>query len=160
MMIRAAKAADLPTIKLLWNDMIANTNFTFTSILKTDSILESMLHDRADRFLVADVEGRMAGFVTWGPFRGGDGYVHTAEHSIITATAGTGIGRALMLAAMEQARAQGIHTMVAGIGHENTAAVAFHIKLGFGLAGRVPEVGQKNGRWHDLILMHKTLTKP
>lgn len=155
MLIRPANAQDLPTIKALWNAMIRDTTATFTSQEKTDTDLRAMLEGRLNCFLVAEIEGICAGFVTWGTFRAGDGYVHTAEHSIITAKSGQGMGRALLLRALQQAHAQGIHVMVAGIGHENAAAVAFHQKLGFAMAGRLSQVGHKNGRWHDLILMSR-----
>jgi phosphinothricin acetyltransferase len=160
MLIRPASLADLPQIQAMWNDMIRDTNATFTSIEKTAAMLGELLLDRKEQFLVAEAEGSVAGFVTWGSFRVGDGYVHTAEHSIITTKSGQGVGRALMEAAIASARSQGICTMIAGIGHENTDAVAFHSRLGFALTGRLPQVGYKNGLWHDLILMSRSLTTP
>ncbi|WP_299412039.1 GNAT family N-acetyltransferase [uncultured Sulfitobacter sp.] len=160
MLIRAAQRADLQVIKTLWNGMISDTVATFTSTLKSDADLSALLAARADRFLVAEDAGGVRGFVTWGPFRAGDGYVHTAEHSSITDTARKGTGRMLMTACLETAASQNIRTMIAGIGHENAAAVAFHTRLGFAMAGRLPQVGRKNGRWHDLILMHRPTAKP
>ena len=50
--------------------------------------------------------------------------------------------------------------MLAAIGGENNAAVAFHQRLGFTKTGHLPQVGRNMGRWHDLILMSKTLTAP
>lgn len=140
--------------------MIRDTTATFTSQEKTDADLRTMLETRKGHFLVAQVGDDCAGFVTWGPFRNGDGYKHTAEHSIITGKCGRGIGRALILEALKQAHAQGLHVMVAGIGSENAAAVAFHQKLGFAMSGRLSQVGHKNGRWHDLILMSRITTTP
>ncbi|KEJ89923.1 GNAT family N-acetyltransferase [Sulfitobacter donghicola] len=160
MLIRPATRTDLPTVKMLWNRMIRDTTSTFTSIEKTDEALEQLLLERADRFLVAEENGKCSGFVTWGSFRAGDGYVRTAEHSIITEKAGQGTGRALMESALRVAHQQGIHVMVAGIGHENPPAVAFHQKLGFAKVGRLPQVGYKNGRWHDLILMSRITQTP
>ena len=61
---------------------------------------------------------------------------------------------------MAKARTQGIHVMLAAIGGENNAAVAFHQRLGFTKTGHLPQVGRNMGRWHDLILMSKTLTAP
>ncbi|MEH6740711.1 MAG: N-acetyltransferase family protein [Sulfitobacter sp.] len=160
MLIRPADTHDLPTIKALWNAMIRDTTATFTAQEKTDADLRTMLETRKGCFLVAQIGEDCAGFVTWGPFRAGDGYVHTAEHSIITAKSGQGIGRPLILEALKQAHEQGIHVMVAGIGNENTAAVAFHQKMGFAISGQLSQVGHKNGRWHDLILMSRITAKP
>ncbi len=136
--------------------MIRDTTATFTSELKTDAGLAQLLADRPGAFLVAegaDDTAEIAGFVTWGPFRGGPGYAHTAEHSIIVARPAEGVGRSLMKAAMDAAGAQGIHVLVAGISAENPGAVAFHSRLGFAQAGHLREVGAKEGRWLDLILM-------
>ena len=160
MLIRAASMADIPQIIDLWNTMIRDTTATFTTIEKSESDLRALLKDRQDAFLVADVEGICAGFMTWGPFRGGPGYAHTAEHTIITGAPRQGMGRALMQAAMTQAKAQGLHVMIGGISGENAPAIAFHQRLGFAMAGQLSQVGRKNGRWLDLILMSKPIEAP
>lgn len=140
--------------------MIADTTATFTTVLKTDADMQALLARSADAFLVAEREGAVQGFITWGPFRGGPGYAHTAEHTIITARQGRGVGQALMQAAEIRAKGQGIHTLVAAISGENTAAMAFHTRLGFAKTGHLPQVGRKQDRWLDLILMTKTLDLP
>ena len=160
MLIRAATPSDLGAVKAMWNAMIRDTTATFTTTLKTDAAMTTLLAERADAFLVADVNGTCAGFITWGPFRSGPGYVHTAELSIIVATPGIGTGRALIDAALTKAAAQGIHVMIAGISGENPAAEAFHRRLGFAKTARLPQVGRKAGRWHDLILMSRIITTP
>ena len=160
MLIRAATPADVPAIKVLWNAMIRDTTATFTTVEKTNDDLLHMLETRQGAFLVAEAEGQCAGFVTWGPFRAGSGYAHTAEHTVITATPERGTGRALLTAAFAHAHAQGIHVMIAAISGDNSAAVAFHRRLGFANTGQLPQVGRKNGRWIDLILMSKVLDTP
>lgn len=140
--------------------MIRDTTATFTTELKSEDVLDDLWARRGDAFLVAEAQGDVLGFVTWGAFRDGPGYAHTAEHSIITAQHGQGVGRALMQAAQLQAATQGIHTFVAAISGENIAALAFHTRMGFVQTGHLPEVGRKQGRWLDLILMTKTLDLP
>ncbi|WP_232222785.1 GNAT family N-acetyltransferase [Sulfitobacter guttiformis] len=140
--------------------MIRDTTATFTTILKTDEDLAALLVQRERAFLIAEVANGCAGFITWGPFRAGPGYAHTAEHSIITAHPGTGVGSALMAAAIDEARAQGIHVMIACIGSENPGAIAFHRRMGFALAGQLPQVGRKSERWHDLIVMSRIIADP
>lgn len=140
--------------------MIRETAATFTNVEKSVENLTELLSDRRDAFLVAELGGGCAGFITWAPFRPGPGYVHTAEHTIIVANSEQGVGRALIEAAMLRARTQDIHVMVAAIGGENTDAVAFHSRLGFAKTGHLPQVGRKLGRWQDLILMSRILTDP
>ncbi len=49
------------------------------------------------------------------------------------------------------------HVMVAAIDHENQASIVLHEKLGFKQTGYMPEVGQKFGKWRDLVLMQLNL---
>ena len=132
---------------------------TFTTVEKTAEGLADDLAARGDAFLVAESAGRILGFASYGPFRGGPGYAHTAEHSVILAeeARGRGVGRALMARLEAQARAQGIHVLIAGVSGENDAAIGFHRAIGFTQAARLPEVGRKFGRWMDLVLLHKRL---
>ena len=158
--IRPAVAQDAAAVAALWNGMIRDSLSTFTTEEKTPEEIAALIAARANAFWVAEGEGAVLGFVTYGSFRGGPGYAATVEHSIVLSEAaqGQGLGRDLMTQAIEAAAAQGRHTMVAAISSANPGAVTFHEKLGFAQVGRMPEVGRKHGQWLDLILMQKTLT--
>ena len=153
-MIRPAVTGDADWIATLWNEMIKDTLFTFTTEPKSQEAVAEMIATRP--VLVLPDE---AGFATYGPFRSGPGYAATVEHTIILdpAAHGQGQGRALLNALMEHARAAGNHVTVAAISGANPDAVAFHATLGFDHVGHMREVGQKAGRWLDLILMQKLL---
>jgi phosphinothricin acetyltransferase len=47
--------------------------------------------------------------------------------------------------------------MVAAIDGANDASIRFHERLGFTVVARMPETGQKFGRWLDLVLMQRIL---
>jgi len=157
MRIRPAGAADIAPILEIWNPLIRDTSVTFTSVEKTHDGLAADIAARGTAFLVAEEAGALMGFASYGTFRGGPGYVHTAEHTVIVAPSaqGRGAGRALMRALEDQARAAGVHVLVAGVSAENVPAIAFHRAIGFAEAGRLPEVGRKFGRWMDLVFLHK-----
>ena len=162
MLIRAAKAADCAAILAFWNPIIRDTAVTFSSQEKTLQDLRQMLDDKAKAghgFLVADLDGQVVGFATYGQFRAGVGYAHTMEHTVILSpkTQGRGIGRALMTAIEDHARRAGAHSIFAGVSMENPDAVAFHSKLGYSDGIVLPKVGFKFGRWMDLKLMQKFL---
>ena len=153
-MIRAATPDDAGWIAAIWNGMIADTLFTFTTDLQTEAAVAQLIATRP--VLVLPGQG---GFATYGPFRSGPGYGATVEHSILLdqSAQGRGQGRALMEMLMEHAASAGHHVIVAGISGANANAVAFHAALGFDTVARMPEVGCKGGQWLDLILMQKRL---
>ncbi len=162
MILRPAGAADHPAILALWNPLIRETTITFSSEEKTPAALAAMIDGRralGQEFFLASEGAELLGFATYAQFRGGDGYAHAMEHTVILGQAarGRGVGRALMSRLEDHARAGGAHTLFAGVSAENPAAVAFHAALGFRTLARIPEAGRKFGRWLDLLLMMKFL---
>ena len=156
MTIRHATPADAPQIAAIWNHAIRHTTMTFNPVEKTaDEVAELC----AKQALVWAEEGRILGFARYFQFRGGEGYRHTVEHTIMLQddAHGRGIGKALMAALCDHARDAGMHSMFAGCSAENPDAVAFHAACGFRTVATLPEVGFKFGRWIDLVLMQKML---
>ncbi|MGR3493890.1 N-acetyltransferase family protein [Citreimonas sp.] len=162
MTIRPARPEDAEAIAAIWNVVIDETAVTFTTERKTVPGLQADIAARGRAFQVAEEEGRVLGFATYFPFRGGPGYAFTKEHSIQLAPEGRGrgLGRALMAALENAARAEGVHSLWAGISGENPSGVAFHAALGFVEVARLPQVGRKFDRWMDLVLMQKFLSSP
>ncbi|MCF2871945.1 N-acetyltransferase family protein [Octadecabacter sp. G9-8] len=157
-MIRDAVLADAADIAAFWNPQILGSVVTFNSIVKTAADVAAIIAARPC-FLVVEIDGAVVGFATYDQFRGGIGYQHTMEHTIILAPAsqGQGAGQELMQAVMAHARAADVHSLWAGVSAENAGGVAFHEKLGFEHVAVLPEVGRKFGRWMDLVLMQKRL---
>lgn len=156
-MIRPARPDDADQIADIWNAIIHDTTVTFTTELKTPEDIADSID--ASPWFVADADDTILGFATYGPFRAGPGYVHTAEHSVHLAedARGMGLGRALLETCEANAQAKGITNLIAGLGHENEPGLAFHRALGFQEVGHLPKVGYKFDRWHDLVLMQKFL---
>ena len=157
-MIRPARPEDAAQIAEIWNRVIRETTITFLPDEKSPDDVAALM-DGTFPFLVWEEAGRVMGFARAFPFRGGAGYRHTAEHTILLrdGAAGRGGGAALMAALVEALRAQGIHTLWAGISAENSRGVVFHTRHGFEHVARLGEVGRKFDRWIDLILMRKLL---
>lgn len=161
-MIRDATPADAAAIAAIWNPAIRDTAVTFNSAEKSLADIAAMIRDRqgaGHAFLVAEQDGTVAGFATYAQFRGGVGYARTMEHTILLAPAhhGAGLGRALMSAIEDHARAGGAISIFAGVSAENPAGRAFHARMGFETVAILQRVGFKFGREMDLVLMQKFL---
>ena len=160
--IRPAVQTDAAAIAALWAPMIRDTLVTFNTALKPPEDVAALIAARAadgHGFLLVETGAELAGFAHYGQFRAGPGYAHTMEHTIILAprAQGRGIGRALMTALEEHARAGGAHSMFAGVSSGNPAGRDFHARLGYAEVAVLREVGRKFGRWLDLHLMQKML---
>lgn len=157
-MIRVATSEDTAVIQSLWNLAIRETLITFNSVEKSLSEVAQAV-TAYDAFFVADEGGQVLGFAGYGDFRAGIGYAHTKEHTIMLApeARGKGLGRALMQVVEDHARAQKVHSMIAGVSGSNPMGVPFHAAIGYANVGVVPQAGRKFDQWHDLVLMQKLL---
>ncbi|KPF43307.1 GNAT family N-acetyltransferase [Rhizobium sp. AAP43] len=160
--IRDATEADLPAVLEIYNHAVAETTAIWNEILVDLDNRRAWLEARRARgfpVLIADVGGVVAGYASYGDWRAFDGFRHSVEHSVYVEKNhhGRGLGRALMQALIEEARAGNIHVMIAAIEAGNRGSIALHEKLGFRHVGTHREVGQKFGRWLDLTMMELKL---
>jgi L-amino acid N-acyltransferase len=159
--IRAAEAGDAGAIAALWNHYIRDTLVTFNFAEKSEAEVAATIAARragGQAFLVAE-NGGLLGFATYAQFRGGVGYARTMEHTVLLdgAARGRGVGRALMAAVEDHARAAGVHSLFGGVSGANPEGRAFHLAVGYAEVAVLREVGWKWGQWLDLHLMQKIL---
>jgi L-amino acid N-acyltransferase len=159
--LRDARAADLPALLEIYNDVIATSTAVYaeapTSLDERRAWFDAR---RAAGFpvIVAELDGEVAGYASFGEFRGTwPGYRHTVEHSVHLRAdrRGRGLGRALVESLFPLARAAGKHVIVGGIDAENTASLRMHERLGFERVAHFREVGFKFGRWLDLVFVQR-----
>lgn len=153
--VRDAAEADVAAILAIYNDAVANTVATYDlDPVSYESRLDWFTEHRelGQAVLVAEVDGRVVGFGAWGTFRPKAGYAKTMEHSLYVdaAARGLGVGRLLMQALIDTARAAGGHVLIGALDADNRASVNLHEGFGFVEVGRLPQVGAKFGRWLDL----------
>ncbi|MGC4120512.1 MAG: GNAT family N-acetyltransferase [Myxococcales bacterium] len=154
MLLRPARPADFDALAALTNPYILETPIHFGTAPVTGDELRADWEKSRDRhaFLVAEVDGGLAGYAKTSAFRTRAAYQWTAETGIYVHRDHhrTGVGSALYRKLIEVSRAQGFHTLVAGITLPNPASVGLHEKLGFVAVARFPEAGFKLDRWHDV----------
>jgi phosphinothricin acetyltransferase len=157
--------SDMPALRSLYNALIRTTTIAWTEELQTLRQRQSWFRAQTRTghpVLVAETDGRVIGFTAYDSFRGSGkwpGYRHTVEHTIHVDEAhwGQGIGRLLLQALIDRARADDVHVIVAAVDGGNPESIAFHTRLGFDIVARMPEVGRKFDRWLDLVLMQRIL---
>jgi L-amino acid N-acyltransferase YncA len=111
-------------------------------------------------YLVAEVEGAVAGFSYARPYRERAAYRYTVEDSVYVAPGHLrlGVGSRLLGSLIEACEARRLHRMVAVIGdRDNHGSIGLHRRHGFAVAGVLDEVGHKFGRWVDLVIMQRPL---
>ncbi len=161
--VREAEAADLSSVQEIYAHHVRTGLASFE--LEAPGLAEIERRFRSVRghglpFLVADLEGRVAGFAYAAPYRARPAYRFTLENSVYVAPhAGRrGLGSALLGELIRRAEALGYRRMIAVVGDSgNEASIGFHLRHGFKRAGTLPAVGFKFGRWVDTVLLERTL---
>lgn len=163
--IRPAEFQDLQSIQTLYNHEVLNGMATWNSEAKELAHFNAWFQQlRQNHFPLFVIETEQSheiiGFADYSTFRAITGFSNTVEHSVFIAPqyAGLGVGTKLLKHLIAHAKAQGLHIMVAAIDHENIGSIRLHEKLGFKQTGYMPEVGQKFGKWRDLVLMQLCLS--
>ena len=103
-------------------------------------------------WLVAEVEGKVAGYAYGTPHRTRKAYATSADVTIYVdaAFARAGIGRQLYGALFQILRIRKMHAIFAGIALPNDASIGLHEAMGFTPIGIYREVGWKMGGWRDV----------
>ena len=110
-------------------------------------------------YLVAELDGVVAGYGYASSFRPRPGYRFTVEDSIYVDPTfpRRGVGSALLRGVIAGAQAAGARQMIAVIGGGNGASIAFHAAHGFAVVGTLACVGYKFDRWVDVTMMQRAL---
>lgn len=116
--------------------------------------------DAGHPYLVAECDGRVAGYAYASAFRPRPAYADTVEDTIYVAgwAHRRGVGRALLAELIARTEAQGRRQMVAVIGDSaSQGSIGLHAAAGFRRVGLLENVGFKHGRWLDVVLMQRSL---
>jgi phosphinothricin acetyltransferase len=153
--IRNAKLSDLKQITRIYNWAVANSSATF-------DINEQTIEERTVWFghygemhplIVAEMDGKVAGYACLSKFREKEGYRRSAEVSVYVDPDlhGRGIGKSLLSEILDRGRTLGYHVIIAGITADNEISIKLHEKFGFKASGHLKEVGFKFDRWQDVL---------
>ncbi|SHL68277.1 GNAT family N-acetyltransferase [Flavobacterium saccharophilum] len=160
--LRPATVNDLEKILDIVNFSILHTTANYNYDVQTLEVQTKWFEDKTAKNLpivVADLDGEVVGFGSYGQFREKIGYQYTVEHSVyvVDNVIGKGIGSKLLTELIRLAKEQGYHVMIGAIDADNSGSIAFHEKFGFVVTGTIREVGYKFDHWLDLVFMQLIL---
>jgi len=161
--IRDARDGDLPAIQEIYAHHVMHGLASFEESAPAAEDLrkrrEAVLALKLP-YLVAEIDGRIAGYAYASPYRARSAYRHSLEDSVYVrdGEGGKGVGAALLAAIIERCEQGPWRQMIAVIGDsQNLASIGLHRKLGFRVVGTLEAVGFKFGRWVDSVLMQRPL---
>jgi phosphinothricin acetyltransferase len=161
--IRPASVADLPSITEIYGHAVREGTATFELVppdLAEMTRRFQALTDGGFPYLVAELDGDIAGYAYASSYRPRPAYRFTVENSVYLRPAihRRGIGRQLLERLIAECEARGFRQMIAVIGDSaNAASIGVHTACGFQMIGTHPSVGLKFGRWLDTVMMQLEL---
>jgi phosphinothricin acetyltransferase len=163
-LVRDSSDADLPAIAAIYGHWVLHGLASFEldppDLAEMSRRRAAVLRGGYPYLVAQDVGGTVLGYAYASPYRTRPAYRFAAENSVYVASdAGRrGVGRALLPALLDRLEAGGWRQVVAVIGDSgNAASIGLHQACGFRLAGMLPAVGWKHGRWVDSVLMTRPL---
>jgi phosphinothricin acetyltransferase len=161
--VRESRDGDLPAIQAIYAHHVLTGLGSFEEVPPP---VEEMGRRRAAiladglPYLVAEIDGRLAGYAYAGRFRPRSAYRYSVEDSIYVAPDAQrrGVGGALLAALVERCTTLGYRQMVAVIGDSaNHGSIGLHAAWGFAEVARLPAIGFKFNRWVDSVMMQRPL---
>ena len=154
MEIRDLRPLDWPEVAAIYEDGIWTGNATFETGVPS---WESWDAGHSEHRLVAELDGKVAGWAALVPCSDRCCYSGVAEDSVYVASwaQGQGVGRGLLEALIALSESAGIWTLQAGIFPENKASLRLHLGCGFRLVGVSERIGELEGVWRDVLLLER-----
>ena len=157
MLVRPLDPSDYPAVAAVFAEGIATGRATFETVVPSWEEWDAA--HLPEHRLVAELDGEVVGWVAVVPYSRRAVYRGVGEESVYVAerARGRGVGRALLEAVIESARAGGLWTLQAGIFPDNTPSLELHRRLGFRQVGVRERIGRLGGVWRDVVLLELRL---
>jgi phosphinothricin acetyltransferase len=163
-MLRHATPADGPACAAIYRPHVLHSAVSFEEEAPDGAEMAARIsaYGASHAWLVAEVDGAVAGFAYAGPHRVRTAYRWSADVSIYVDSEhrGTGLGRRLYSSLFSLLRRQGLFVACAGITLPNDASVGLHEHMGFTPIGIYRSVGYKDGAWRAVGWWQLQLAPP
>ena len=153
--IRTMGEADWDRVRAIYLEGIATGHATFET--GAPSFAEWDQAHLSFARLVAQQGDATVGWAALSPVSQRCVYGGVAEVSVYVSIShrGSGVGRKLLDALINESEQNGIWTLQAGIFPENVGSLVVHQRCGFREVGRRERIGKMNGEWRDTILLER-----
>lgn len=161
-MLRPATTDDSAVMADIYRYYVLNTAITFEYTAPDAVSFGKRIAEKSQMypFLAAEADGEVIGYAYGSRFREREAYGWAAELSVYLRqdVRGGGVGRLLYSALIDLLRAQNITSVYGCVTCPNEASFRLHEALGFTVAGKFTAVGNKFGKWHDVVWFEKRLS--
>lgn len=155
LLIRLANTSDCAAILDIYAHYVQHTSITFEYDVPSVSEMEKRMLSAMSKYpyLVAEVNGKIAGYAYATDFRYRSAYQWSPECTIYLhhEEKGKGTGYKLYTALFDALRLQGYYNVFGGVALPNEGSVALHRKCGFREIGLYENIGYKHGQWHSTL---------
>jgi L-amino acid N-acyltransferase YncA len=157
--IRAARADDAAAVADIYNAGMRERSSTFETRERDPEEMAARIAGERHPFLVADLDGRVAGFAVTSPYSDRDAYAGVAECSVYVdqALRGRGVGTALLAELASEAGRRGFHKLLGKLFATNDASMRLVHRGGFRVVGTHLRHGRLEGEWRDVVLVERSL---
>ena len=157
--VRHASAADADAIAAIYNEAVAERSATFDTDPVTTADVAGWLGRDREPVLVADLDGRVAGWARVIASAERCALVGVGEYTIYLepSARGRGIGRRLLTALVTAAESAGYWKLQGRLFTTNAASRALARTAGFRGVGLYERHGRLDGQWRDLLIVERLL---
>lgn len=163
LILRDCGPDDIPAIQSIYADAVLTGTASFELVPPSVDEMRARWENITGGgypYLVAVLDGEVAGYAYGGAYRARPAYRGNVENSVYVRKdcQRAGVGRALLEDLILRCTESGFRQMIAVIGDSaNAGSIGLHRSLGFDLVGTLRSVGWKHGRWLDTVLMQRPL---
>ena len=155
--LRPATTNDLASINAIYSHSVLHSTATYQTEPSTDAERAAWFaaHGPQHPVIVAEIEGRVAGWGSLSSFHPRAAFARTVEESVYIHQDfhRRGIGRAILTDLLARAKTLGHHRVIAAISGDQEPSLALHRTFGFVDVGHLTEVGFKFEKWLDLVYL-------
>lgn len=159
--VRDAVPGDAAALLAIYRPYVTDTTVSFETEPPDEAEFARRIATARERWawLVAEIDGRVAGYAYGSSYRARAAYRYSTEVSAYVHEdfRGRGVGRELYLRLFEALSGLGYCTAYAGIALPNEASIALHRSVGFEPVGVFRQAGWKFDRWNDVSWWQRPL---